>query len=56
MVFTEEKIEKLGLDPAAVPQGWWIGVQIDDPDVFAKVKDGTYSAFSIQGRAIREAL
>ena len=37
-----------------VPIGWWIGFKVIDPDVWEKVKDGTYSMFSIEGEAIRE--
>ena len=37
----------------AMPSGWWIGVKVG-PEVMAKVKDGTYQMFSIQGEAVRE--
>jgi hypothetical protein len=53
MVFTPEKLEALGIAKDAVPCRWWVGFQLDD-DAFAKVKDGTYRMFSIQGRADRE--
>ena len=52
--FTPEKLEKMGLPTDALPQGWWLGFYVEDDEVFAKVKDGTYSMFSIQGRAVRE--
>ena len=50
MVMTPEKAEAMGL-PETKGAGWWVGYHIEDSDVFAKVKDGTYKAFSIQGVA-----
>lgn len=54
VVFTPEKLEKLGLPPASLPTGWWTGFYIPDNAVFAKVQDGTYAMFSIGGMAQRE--
>lgn len=56
MYFTAEKAAALGIPADTVPTGWWVGFKIDDPDVFAKVKDGTYPMFSIQGLAEREEI
>ncbi len=53
-VVTPEKLQKMGLKGDTLPLGWWVGFHIPDDKVFAKVKDGTYSMFSIQGRGIRE--
>ena len=53
MVFTPEKLDALGLAKDALPCRWWVGFQLE-PEAFAKVKDGTYKMFSIQGRADRE--
>jgi hypothetical protein len=53
---TPEKLAKMALPPDALPQGWWVGFYIEDDDVFAKVKSGAFSMFSIQGRAVREAV
>ena len=53
VVFTKEKQEALGLKPGTLPIGWWIGFKVTDPDVWEKVKDGTYSMFSIEGEAER---
>lgn len=53
IVFTEEKQKALGLEPGVLPIGWWIGFKVTDPDVWEKVKDGTYSMFSIEGEAER---
>lgn len=50
LVLTKEKAQAMGIaEPMAI--AWWIGFKIADPEVFEKVKDGTYPAFSIQGLA-----
>lgn len=51
MVFTKDKQDALGIDLGKV--GWWVGFKVD-ADVFAKVKSGELSAFSIGGKAILE--
>lgn len=53
IVLTKEKQEALGIPENSVPQGWFITVKVHDPEVFAKVKDGTYKMFSIQGTCRR---
>ena len=53
IVFTKEKQEAIGIPEGTVPQGWFITVKVHDPEVFAKVKDGTYKMFSIQGTCKR---
>ena len=53
IVFTKEKQAILGIPEGTVPQGWFITVKVHDPDVFAKVVDGTYRMFSIQGTCRR---
>lgn len=53
IVFTKEKQEAIGIPEGSVPQGWFITVKIHDAEVFAKVKDGTYRMFSIQGTCRR---
>lgn len=53
IVFTPEKLTALGLKEDSLPTGWWIGFHVTDPDVWEKVKDGTYSMFSIEGKAVR---
>lgn len=52
-VVTPEKLEKLGLDKNALPHGWWVGMYLEDKDLFEKVKSGEYRAMSIQGMAQR---
>lgn len=54
VVFTEEKLKAMEIPEGTVPIGWWIGFKVTDPDVWERVKDGTYSMFSIEGEAIRE--
>jgi len=54
LVVTPEKLEAMGLEKSALPVGWWVGFHVPDDDVFAKVKDGTFAMFSVQGRAVRE--
>ena len=56
IVFTKEKQEAIGIPEGVVPEGWFITVKVHDPEVFAKVKDGTYRMFSIQGTAKRVKL
>jgi len=55
-VVTQEKLEKMGLAQHALPQGWWVGFHIPDDAIFAKVKEGAYTMFSIQGMGTREEL
>lgn len=54
VVFTKEKMQAMGIPDGTVPVGWWIGFKVTDKGVWEKVKDGTYSMFSIEGEAIRE--
>ena len=56
VAFTKEKQAALGIPEGTLPVGWWIGFEVTDDDVWAKVKDGTYPMFSIEGTAIREEL
>lgn len=56
IVFTKEKQQALGIPEGILPEGWFITVKVHDPEVFAKVKDGTYRMFSIQGTAKRVKL
>ena len=58
-IVTPEKLAAMGLvakSADALPKAaWWIGFQVE-PASFAKVKDGTFKMFSIQGTGEREAL
>lgn len=51
-VVTPEKKKALGL-PDETPVGWWVGYQINDPELWQKVKSGERTGFSIHGRGIR---
>lgn len=53
IVFTEEKMQAIGIPAGTLPVGWWIGFKVIDKDVWEKVKDGTYPMFSIEGEAER---
>lgn len=53
VVFTEEKMQAMGISVGTIPVGWWIGFKVLDDDVWEKVKDGTYPMFSIEGEAER---
>lgn len=53
VIFTKEKAAAIGIPEGTVPEGWWIGFRVLDPDVWDKVKDGTYSMFSIEGTGER---
>lgn len=55
-VLTKEKQEAMGIPEGIVPVGWWIGFKIEDDDAWARVKDGTYKMFSIEGKANREEI
>jgi hypothetical protein len=54
VVFTKEKAAAMGIPPDILPEGWWVGFHVDDQGVWQKIKDGTYSMFSIEGTATRE--
>lgn len=54
VVFTEEKLQAMGIPAGTVPYGWWIGFYVDDDRTWEKIKSGHYKMFSIEGRAIRE--
>ena len=52
-VFTKEKQAAIGIPPGIVPEGWWVGYKIDDPDAWEKIKSGEYQSFSIGGKGER---
>lgn len=56
MVFTPEKLTKMGIAEDAVPHGWWVGFHIDDQVQWDLVKKGERRMFSIQGTAHREEM
>lgn len=53
-VVTKQKLALMGLPEDSLPLGWWVGFYVPDDSVFAKIKDGTYKMFSIQGTGAKE--
>jgi len=56
VVFTPEKIEKMGLPPEVaekVPTSWWVGFKVHDDKAWDEVKKGHKAGFSIHGRGQR---
>lgn len=54
VVFTEEKLQAMGIPAGSIPYGWWIGFYVDDDNAWELIKNGTYTMFSIEGKAVRE--
>lgn len=55
IVFTEEKLEKMGIPAGLLPQlGWWVGFHVTDDETWALVKKGTLAGFSMGGSGMRE--
>ncbi len=52
---TPEKRKSMGL-PDSVPDGWWVGFQIDDDETWAQVKNGERTEFSIHGNGVKKAV
>lgn len=53
MMFTKEKMAAMGIPDGMLPEGWFVGFYIPDPDVYKKVTNGEYNMFSIEGYAHR---
>jgi hypothetical protein len=53
VAITKEKLVAMGLQDDALPQGVWVGFEVDD-NTFAKVKNRELEMFSIEGTAQRE--
>lgn len=56
IVFTDDKLEALGIEKGTVPTGWWVGFRVGDDKTWADVKAGKYKAFSIHGIGSRKAV
>lgn len=55
-VVTDDKLAKM-FPGEQIPQGkrgWWLGIRINDPEVYRKHKEGIYTGFSITGTASRK--
>ena len=55
MFITEDKAELLGTSAEHVGK-WWTGYHIPDDAAWENVKSGKTRAFSIEGKAVREAI
>lgn len=53
-VVTPEKLEAMGLEPDAVPHGWWVGFKVNDEQQWENVKKGDRVHFSVHGKGRRE--
>lgn len=56
LVFTPDKLEKMGIPAGTVPLGAWVGYHLPDQADYARAKDGGLLMFSIEGRGVREDL
>ena len=56
MMFTKEKMQAMGIPEGTLPEGWFVGFYIPDPDIYKKVTSGEYNMFSIEGIARRVPL
>jgi hypothetical protein len=50
VVFTREKMERMGLPEGTLPEAWWLGFRLP-PEQHAKVRSGERTMFSIEGSA-----
>ena len=53
-VFTPDKLTAMGIPEGTIPLGWWVGFYVDDDEAWEKIKNGTYTMFSIEGRGERD--
>ena len=51
---TKSKLKAMGLAEDALPEGLWIGMRVDDANVWKRVKSGELSMFSIGGKSRRK--
>jgi hypothetical protein len=56
MVFTPWKKKDMGIPDGVLPDGTWIGTQVDDHDTWLRYKSGEFRMFSLGGYAIRRAI
>lgn len=54
VVFTAEKLAKMGIAPDGVDRGHWIGLFIPDDEAYERVRDGEKSMLSIEASGYRE--
>ncbi len=53
MVFTQEKLECLGIDSGTMQLGWWVGVRVYDSYTIEEIEAGRLRMFSIEGTGVR---
>lgn len=56
VIVTPDKLRRMGVPEESISKvntGWWVGFQVNDDDVWAKVKSGERSGFSIHGKGQR---
>lgn len=53
VVFTPEKLAKMGLRSETGSLGWWVGFKVNDDEQWNLVKSGERTAFSIHGTGAR---
>lgn len=53
LVFTPEKIEKMGLPAGSIPLGWWVGFHVQDEGTWKRVEKGELTSFSVHGSGVR---
>ncbi len=51
MMWDAKKATSFGVEDVGEFSGWWVGIHVEDADVWAKVQDGTYKDLSIGGTA-----
>lgn len=61
VMITPEKLAAWGLPEDSVPIGWWTGYHVHEvekgtPDPWDKIVKGEYTAFSVEGVAVREEI
>jgi hypothetical protein len=55
MVFTPDKIEKMGIPAGTIPQGaWWVGFQVHGEDAWSRFESGELTSFSIHGSGLKK--
>jgi len=54
VVFTPEKVEKMGLPAGSMPTAWWVGFHVPDAEDWQAVRK--LREFSIGGSGVRESV
>ena len=55
IVFTPDKIAKMGIPEGSIPRNaWWTGFRVTDDDVWQLVKEGKLTGFSMGGSGTRQ--